>query len=143
MQTARRPTRFALTDRQRAAVKLWYEEHPAYALVPKHKQRPLYVERLTSGMEPKARGHFELVPTLTKAKFRDGAQNGRSKVTGLYMPNKTGAEQWLNLSLEAYSRLQGFPPSFRYPNNYNVVGSGFGYCVPPRFYAFLLSTMPH
>jgi site-specific DNA-cytosine methylase len=124
------------TDRQRAAVALWYEQNPALVNNP----LPLYVERVTSSKNPKARGHFELIPTLLKSKFRDGSQNGRSKVSCLYFPHERGDRQWLNLTLEAYSRLSGFPPTFRYPNNCNVVGSGFGYAVPPLWYARLLKT---
>lgn len=134
-------TPIAPTPRQLNAVSKWYQDHQAYALLPTHKQRPLYVERVTSGRQPKVRGCFELVPTLMKSKFRDGSQNGRSQVSCVYIP-LSGAGKWLNLTLEAYSRLQGFPDSFRYPNDCNTVGSGFGYCVPPIWYASLLVTMP-
>lgn len=121
------------TPRQIESARLWYATHPD------QKHSPLYVERLTSGKDPKSRGQDELIPTLTKSKFRDGSRNGRSKVSCVYLP---GDRKWLNLSLEAYARLCGFPDTFRYPNNYNVVGSGFGYAVPPLFYKQLLDTMP-
>lgn len=121
------------TDRQRISAAAWYEKNWSQT------KSPLYVERVTSGKNPKSRGLLELIPTLTKSKFRDGSQNGRSKVTCLYLPE---TDEWLNLSLEAYARLAGFPDTFRYPNNPNTVGSGFGYCVPPNWYADLLATMP-
>lgn len=121
------------TDRQLASVKLWYEKNWSQL------DSPLYVERVTSGTDPKSRGTLELIPTLTKSKFRDGSQNGRSKVTCLYLPEE---DRWLNLTLEAYAVLAGFPDTFRYPNNYNTVGSGFGYSVPPGWYADLARTAP-
>lgn len=121
------------TPRQRESARLWYSKNPTQLT------SPLYVERVTSGTDPKSRGRLELIPTLTKSKFRDGSQNGRSKVTCLYLPED---DQWLNLTLEAYSRLAGFPDSFRYPNDYNTVGSGFGYSVPPNWYADLAATAP-
>lgn len=121
------------TPRQIESARLWYATHPDQV------HSPLYVERLTSGKDPKSRGRHELIPTVTKSKFRDGSKNGRSKVSCLYLP---GDRVWLNLSLEAYARLCGFPDTFRYPNNYNVVGSGFGYAVPPIWYSQLLATMP-
>ena len=121
------------TARQVESVRLWYAKHPDQL------DSPLFVERLTSGKDPKSRGRCELIPTMTKSKFRDGSKNGRSKVSCLYLP---GDRAWLNLSLEAYARLCGFPDTFRYPNDYNTVGSGFGYAVPPIFYAQLLATMP-
>lgn len=123
----------APTDRQRASVKLWYDKHPDQL------DSPLYVERLTSGTNPKSRGTLELIPTLTKSKFRDGSQHGRSKVTCLYLPEN---DRWLNFTLEAYAALAGFPDTFRYPNSYNIVGSGFGYSVPPGWYADLAATAP-
>lgn len=123
------------TPRQIESARLWYALHPD------QQHSPLFVERLTSGKDPKSRGRKELIPTITKSKFRDGSQNGRSKVSCLYLPG-AGDRTWLNLSLEAYARLSGFPDTFRYPNDYNVVGSGFGYSVPPLFYAQLLATMP-
>jgi site-specific DNA-cytosine methylase len=121
------------TPRQIESARHWYATHPDQL------HSPLYVERLTSGKDPKSRGRNELIPTVTKSKFRDGSKNGRSKVSCIYLP---GDQVWLNLSLEAYARLCGFPDTFRYPNDYNVVGSGFGYAVPPLFYASLLKTMP-
>jgi site-specific DNA-cytosine methylase len=121
------------TDRQRASAALWYSKHPD------DRDSPLYVERVTSGTDPKSRGTNEVIPTLTKSKFRDGSQNGRSKVTCLYLPE---GDRWLNLTLEAYAALAGFPDSFKYPNDYNTVGSGFGYSVPPGWYATLAATAP-
>lgn len=132
----------APTQRQIDSVAKWYAAHPEIAALPPSKQYPLYVERVTSGMQPKTRGHFEITPTLTKSKFRDGNTSGRSLVTNLYMPDRRGAEKWLNLSMEAYARLQGFPDTFRYPNVPYMVGAGFGYSVPPIWYASLLATMP-
>lgn len=123
----------APTPRQQASAKLWYEKNWSQT------KSPLYVERVTSGKDPKSRGRLELIPTLTKSKFRDGSQNGRSKVTCLYLPDR---DEWLNLTLEAYAALAGFPDTFRYPNNYNTVGSGFGYSVPPGWYADLARTAP-
>lgn len=121
------------TDRQKASAALWYSKHPDQL------DSPLYVERVTSGKDPKSRGVTEIIPTLTKSKFRDGSQNGRSKVTCLYLPDR---DEWSNFTLEAFARLAGFPDTFRYPNNYNVVGSGFGYSVPPIWYANTLKTIP-
>lgn len=121
------------TDRQRTSAKLWYEKNWSQL------DSPLYVERVTSGTNPKSRGTLELIPTLTKSKFRDGSQNGRSKVTCIYLPE---GDLWLNLTLEAYAVLAGFPDTFRYPNDYNTVGSGFGYSVPPGWYADLAATAP-
>lgn len=121
------------TPRQIASARLWYSKNPTL------QDSPLYVERVTSGTDPKARGRYELIPTLMKSKFRGGSKNGRSKVSCLYLP---GDRVWLNFTLEAYARLSGFPDTYRYPNNYNVAGSGFGYAVPPLFYAQLLKIMP-
>lgn len=121
------------TPRQQASAALWYEKNPSQL------SSPLYVERVTSGKDPKSRGQHELIPTLMKSKFRDGSQNGRSKVSCLYLPRDRA---WLNFNLEAYARLAGFPDTFRYPTDPNTVGSGFGYSVPPVFYAHALATLP-
>lgn len=122
------------TPRQIESARNWYAKNPQLM------HSPLYVERVTSGKNPKSRGKDELIPTLMKSKFRDGSRNGRSKVSCVYLP---GDRVWLNITLEAYARLSGFPDTFRYPCDYNVVGSGFGYAVPPLFYAELLKTMPN
>lgn len=121
------------TERQEASAALWYSKNPGC------ERSPLYVERVTSGKVPKSRGFFETIPTLLKSKFRDQEFNGRSQVSCLYLPED---KVWLNLDLEAYSRLAGFPPTFLYPNNPKTTGSGFGYSVPPLWYASLLKTMP-
>jgi len=122
----------APTPRQQQAVIDWQARNPDKL------EMPLYVERVTCDKKPRARGQMELIPTLMKSKFRDGSNNGRSKVSCLYLPS-TG--DWLNLNLEAYARLSGFPDTFRYLNT-PIVGAGFGYSVPPLFYASLLRTMP-
>lgn len=123
----------APTERQITSAIEWYQKHPDA------RSSPLYVERVTSGRFPKSRGIGQVIPTLTKSKFRDGHQNGRSKVTCLYLP---ADDRWVNCTLEVYARLAGFPDTFRYPNNPNTVGSGFGYSVPPGWYSDLLQSMP-
>lgn len=123
----------APTDRQTTAAQEWVDKDPW------HRQVPLYVERLTSGKNPKARGSHELIPTLCKSKFRDGNQNGRSRVSSIYLPKD---KVWLNCDLRVYARLCGFPATFLYPDNCNVVGSGFGYAVPPTWYAQLVRSRP-
>jgi site-specific DNA-cytosine methylase len=127
----------APTERQLNAAAAWYYKNRS-TYSPKNPP-PLYVERVTSGKFPKARGSLESIPTLMKSKFRDTAFNGRSNVSCLYLPE---GDRWLNLNLEAYSRLSGFPPTFVYPNSPKITGSGFGYCVPPLWYASLLKSMP-
>jgi len=121
------------TPRQRQAVLDWQARNPDQL------KSPLYVERVTCGEKPKARGRSELIPTLIKSKFRDGAENGRSKISCLYFP---ASGDWLNFNLEAHARLSGFPDTFRYPNTARFVGAGFGYSVPPLFYSSLIKTMP-
>lgn len=123
----------APTERQVAAAQDWLEKDPF------KRKDALYVERVTSGKNPKARGSHELIPTLCKSKFRDGNQNGRSQVSSIYLPKE---RTWLNCDLRVYARLCGFPDTFRYPNNPNIVGSGFGYAVPPLWYAGLLRSLP-
>jgi len=125
------------TERQLTSAAAWYYKNRNK--YPEHKPSPLYVERVTSGKVPKARGWFEPIPTMLKSKFRDSAFNGRSNVSCLYLPE---GDRWLNLNLQAYSRLAGFPPTFKYPNSPKTTGSGFGYSVPPLWYASLLKTMP-
>ena len=122
------------TPRQRQAVLDWQARNPD-----DRNKSPLYVERVTCGEKPKARGRSELIPTLLKSKFRDGAENGRSKISCLYFP---ASGDWLNFNLEAHARLSGFPDTFRYPNTARFVGAGFGYSVPPLFYSSLIKTMP-
>ena len=121
------------TPRQLASAALWYAENRGC------ERSPLYVERVTSGTNPKSRGWFELIPTLMKTKFRDSKNGGRSNVSCIYLPED---DLWLNLDLEAYSRFSGFPATFVYPNNPKTTGCGFGYCVPPLWYASLLKTIP-
>lgn len=125
------------TERQLTAAAAWYYKNRSKS--PDSNPSPLYVERVTSGKVPKARGWFEPIPALLKSKFRDSAFNGRSNVSCLYLPK---GDRWLNLNLQAYSRLAGFPPTFKYPNCPKTTGSGFGYSVPPLWYASLLKTMP-
>jgi site-specific DNA-cytosine methylase len=119
----------APTDRQLTAALGWHVKDPF------RRMCPLYVERVTSGKNPKARGSHESIPTLCKSKFRDGSRNGRSQVSSIYLSKK---ELWLNCDLRVYARLCGFPDG-----DCNVVGSGFGYAVPPLWYASLLRSRPH
>lgn len=119
------------TPRQLDAMNLWYDRNPLLW------GSPLYVERVTSGTVPKARGMAEAIPTLTKSKFRDGSKHGRSKVSCIL-----DRGEWKNCDIKAYAALCGFPPTFKYPDCPNVVGSGFGYAVPPLYYAHLLRSRP-
>jgi site-specific DNA-cytosine methylase len=125
------------TERQLTAAAAWYYKNRS-KYSPSNPP-PLYVERLTCSGDPKARSPLEPIPTLLKSKFRDSAFNSRSKVSCLYFPE---GDRWLNLNLQAYSRLAGFPPTFVYPNSPKITGSGFGYSVPPLWYASLLKSMP-
>ena len=118
----------APTPKQSQALKKYLGEcHPS------DRGNPLLIERISAGKMPKVRHWHQQCPTLTKSMFRDQKGAGRSQTHSIWI-NGT----WLSVGLKGIAALCGFPDWFRYPSSPAIAGAGFGYAVPPIYYAKLL-----
>lgn len=105
---------------------------------PNDRGSPLLIERISAGKYPKVRHMHQQCPTITKSMFRDEKGAGRSMTHSVWIGGT-----WLNINLKGIAALCGFPDWFKYPTNSPATsGAGFGYAVPPSYYAKLLSYMP-
>lgn len=111
--------------------------HPSDRMVPK------LVERVTAGKYPKIRYMAQQCPCLLKSQFREKKKKNSNLIASRNLTHSIWlAGTWLNVDLRAIAALSGFPSSFKYPNIPAISGAGFGYCVPPIWYAHLCKFLP-